>query len=113
MIYLANAFSVSMLRYPTIGELHPVTIERISAFDAGRILRENEFHSVYGHRSSANHLARYLHVYIPVQRDSIRLTEEDALIVARAAMNRDYRSGKRKAPKWSFYRITVNPHEES
>ena len=113
MIYLVNAFSISMLRYPKIGELHPVTIERISAFDAGRILRENEFHSVYGHRSTACHLARYLRVPIPVQRDAISLTEDDALIVARAAMTRDYRSGKRRAPKWSFYRVTVNPHDES
>ena len=113
MIYLANAFSISMLRYPLIGELHPLTIERISAFDAGRILRENDFHSVYGHASSAWHLSRYLHVRVPVQRDPILLTEQDMLIIARAAMSREYRTGLRKAPKWSFYRITVNLRDEA
>ena len=113
MIYLANAFSITMLRYPLIGELHPVTIERIAAFEAGRILRENDFRSVYGHGSTAWHLARYLHVNVPVRREAIMLTEQDTMIVARACTDRKYRSGIRKAPKWSFYRVTVNPRDEA
>ena len=105
MIYLSNAFSVSMLRYPVIGELHPVSIERISATEAGIILQQNRFKSVYGHRETACHLAKYLHIYVPVHRESIELTEDDVLIVAKANLSREYRSGERRAPKWSFFRV--------
>ena len=108
MIFLCNAFAVSMLRYPLIGEDHPVSITRISAHEAGEILRGSRFVSVYGHRGTAWHLARYLQLgYVPVCREAIRLTEEDTLIVAKAAMDREYKSGERKAPKWSFYRIRM------
>ena len=108
MIYLCNAFSVSMLQFPLIGEDHPVSIIRISAKEAGELLRDHAFVSAYGHRGTARHLARYLQLrYIPVCRAAIRLTGDDTLIIARAAMDREYKSGERKAPKWSFYRIRL------
>lgn len=107
MIYLANAFSVSMLRYPEPGCVRSVTIERIPAFTAGEFLRTHKYHSVYGHGSTAWHLERYLRIRVPVRREAITLEEGDTLIVARAGMDRAYRSGERKAPKWAFFRILI------
>lgn len=107
MIYLANAFSVTMLRYPHVGVKHRLTVERISAREAGAILRGNEFVSVFGHPETAGFLGKYLHVYVPCSRDSIQLGPEDVVIVARAAMTREYREQRRKAPKWTFFRVKM------
>ena len=107
MIYLANAFSVSMLPYPRVGTKHRVSIERIRAFDAGRILRENAFVSVFGHPETAGFLGKYLHVHITCSRESVLLSPGDMVIVARAAMTREYREQRRKVPKWTFFRVKM------
>ena len=108
MIYLANAFSLGMLRYPDINEPHRLQITRISAFEAGEILHRSEFYSVYGHRDTACHLAKYLKIYVPVQRETIELKPGDVMIVARANVRRmDYEIDRRRGPKWSFFRVTV------
>ena len=114
MIYLGNAFSISMLRYPRIGVPHDIRIERISAMEAGKTLRNNHFFSVYGHRDTACHLAKYLHVYIPVRRESIELKAGDVLIVAKANVRReDYQVNRKLGPKWSFYRVAVITREKA
>ena len=104
MIYLANAFSVGML--PTGFEPVHVTVERIGAYTAGEILRENPFVSVFGHRWTAWPLSRYLHINVEPSRDSIRLTPEDVLIVAKPVMDREYRMAP-GAPRWRFYRVKI------
>ena len=107
MIYLANSLSVTMQAYPVIGVNHPLDIVRISAMEAGETLRKNRFRSVYGHRNTACHLAKYLHIFVPVRRESILLERGDVLIIAKANRDQDYRGGLRKAPKWQFFRVTV------
>ena len=106
MIYLCNAFSVNMLPALWVTEARTVHIERISAIEAGRILRECEWTSAFGHRFSAWHLARYLKVEIPVSRDSFKMTPEDVLIVA-GVENRGQWHNEMKCPKWKFYRVQL------
>lgn len=114
MIYLGNAFSISMLRYPRIGTPHAIRIERISAREAGDCLRDHRFVSAYGHRDTACHLAKYLHLFVPVRRQAIELTAEDVLIVAKANVRReDYLLNRRLGPKWSFFRVTVIDETET
>ena len=107
MLYLSNGFSVSMIRFPETGQPKRVSIERIPACYAGKLLRENRFSSVYGHPQTAIHLERYLHIRVPVRRESIALEPGDELIVAKAVLNREYRLGFRGAPKWGFYRVRL------
>jgi len=107
MYYLSNGFSPTFLRYPIIGEVHHLDITRISANEAGEILRTNKFRSVYGHKTTAGHLAKYLHIYVPVRRDTIELTKRDTLIVAKASMSREFREDKSKAPKWQFFKVRI------
>ena len=116
MIYLTNAFSVSMARWPRIGVGKRFQITRSSAWSAGEILRGNDFVSAYGHESTAQHLRRYLKIWVPVSRDPIELKPEDTLIIARAGMDREFRTGMRRAPKWSFYMVKLLgevSHEDS
>ena len=107
MIYLTNAFSLTMTRYPVIGVPHMFSITRISAKLASRILRKNRFVSCYGHENTAWHLRRYLGIDFPVVRQAINLREEDTMLVARAEKVRDFESGRLGAPKWSFYIIRM------
>ena len=110
MIYLTNAFSVTMMRWPVIGISRHVQITRISAWSAGEILRNNDFISCYGHENTARHLRRYLKVNIPVNRAPVALTPHDTLIIARAGFDREYeRTDTIRAPRWSFYMVKVLP----
>ena len=107
MIYLSNGFSVSMVRFPLIGDGREIYMTRISAKEAGELLRGNSFRSVYGHLDSAWHLGRYLKIRILVCREAISLEQGDVLIVAKATLDREYKLGIRRAPKWSFFRIEL------
>lgn len=107
MIYLTNALSVSMTRFPVIGVPKSFQVTRISAFTASEILRSNDFTSCYGHENTCRHLRRYLRMWIPSSRAPVNLKPEDTLIVARAGMDREYRTGTRKAPRWSFYLVKL------
>ena len=107
MIYLCNAFSVNMLPYLWVTESRTVRIERISAKEAGDILQSERFISAFGHEYSAWHLSRYLHVQIPISRDSFKLTADDVLIVAGIESRTKWERGVRKCPEWRFYRVTL------
>ena len=107
MIYLCNAFSVNMLPALSVTEGRTVRIERISAREAGEILHQEVYRSAFGHLHSAWHLSRYLHIEVPVCRDSFKLTPEDTLIVAGVENRRQWEIGERSVPDWRFYRVTV------
>lgn len=111
MIYLCNAFSVSMLAPMWVTEGRKATIERISAKETGEILRTSEWASYFGHRNSAWHLTRYLQVGIPVNRGTFTLTPEDVLIVAAVEGRRKWEDRRSKCPQWKFYRVTIEKTE--
>ncbi|MBQ9402138.1 MAG: DUF1874 domain-containing protein [Clostridia bacterium] len=113
MIYLCNTFSPRMLPRLAVGEGRKLTIERMSAADAGRLLRNTEFVSIFGHGWSAWHLSRYLQLRIPANRRMICLGAGDELIVAEV-VNRN-RCTKRieGCPKWVFYRVVYSPESPS
>ena len=109
MIYLANAFSVGMVPSPEMDKPQPVEITRISAKETFTLLHDHEFRSVYGHAGTAWHLSRYLQIRVPVVRETIRLKPGDVLIVARANLAREDHWNPRRAPKWQFFRIVIEP----
>lgn len=111
MIYLANAFSVNMLSPMWVTEARQVRIERISAKEAGEILRSSEWRSYFGHRNSAWHLTRYLKTEIPVNRGTFSLTPGDVLLVAAVEGRRRWQDGKNGCPWWRFYRIIIEKEE--
>ena len=107
MIYLCNTFSLHMLQRMNCGETTNVEMTRISAQDAGRLLRSNAFRSFYGHKNSAYHLSRYLHLTIPISRGMITLRESDMLLVAAVNSKRAWEHGLKGCPGWRFYLVTV------
>ena len=107
MIYLCNTFSVHMLPHTCVGDLCDFRIQRVSAMETGRILRECDYISCFGHARSAWHLSRYLRVDIPVDRGTIRLTEDDVLIVAAVSDRKRWETGQQGCPSWVFYRVTL------
>lgn len=107
MIYLCNVFSVGMLGHlETFGHRH-ADIERISAKEAGRILRENPFVSAFGHGWTAWHLSRYLHVDVPESRQEIQLGPDDLLIVASVVNKSRLLWRVEGAPRWVFYAVKI------
>ena len=84
---------------------------RISAKQTGELLAENEFVSVFGHRSSIRHLSRYLRIEIPHNRGTITLGPDDMLIVASIDSKRVWELGFRGCPKWRFFLITLRKEE--
>lgn len=107
MIYLANAYSIHMLPRTFVGTEYTVTQERISAIEAGNILKENDFVSAYGHLNTVKFLARYLHMYIPCKRRVIKLEPGDTLIIAAGESKRDIYAGVRPYPQWTFWRVEI------
>lgn len=107
MIYLCNTFSLHMLQRMNCGQSTNVEMTRISAQDAGRLLRNNAFRSFFGHKDSAYHLGRYLHVTIPISRGMIKLRENDMLLVAAMNSKRAWEQGLKGCPGWRFYMVTI------
>ncbi len=105
MIYLCNAFSVHMLQEMKCGESEDLRISRISAMQAGAMLRSKPFRSFYGHSRSAYHLGRYLRVNIPVSRGIIRLGPGDMILIAAIDSKRMWEAGVRGCPGWTFYLV--------
>ena len=112
MIYLCNTFSLHMLRKMGCSHSQQVEVTRISAADAGSMLRNNAFRSFYGHQRSAYHLGRYLHVTIPVSRGTITLMENDLLLVAAIQSKRSWEQGWKGCPSWKFYTVNVRKEEK-
>jgi len=74
-IYLANAFSLSMLTPPSTIKVTEVTVD-----DVKRIL-SSEFVSAIGHEATAKIISTQLSIQVPVNRISIQLKPSDILVV--------------------------------
>ena len=107
MLYLVNGFSTGMLGYQAgrWGAVTQVEFTTLQPWIAGKILRENEFVSCFGHADTAWHLSRYLKVDVPVSRQSISVKRDDMVLVASARMKREYHAHEIGCPKWSFYLV--------
>lgn len=106
MIYLCNTFSLHMLQRMGCEQTQNIDVTRISAQDAGNLLRKNAFRSFFGHHGSAWHLSRYLHVTIPVCRGTVTLTENDLLLVAAIQSKREWQQGWKGCPGWRFFLVS-------
>ena len=107
MIYLCNTFSVSMLPRCEVNQSRGVMVERISAAQAGEMLRREKVVSAFGHAWAAWHLSRYLKVEIPVSRAEIVLKPGDRLIVAAVVNKNRWKSRIEGMPRWVFYEVEV------
>jgi len=76
-LYVANAFSLQMLdSFPAT-----VEVEEVSLDEARALLTSNEFVSAVGHGGTAEVLSALLGVDVPENRVSIRVGDEDAVLV--------------------------------
>jgi len=74
-VYLANAFSLSMLTGPTT-----IKVLEVSVNDVKDIVRDG-FVSAVGHDSTAKIISTQLDVQVPTNRISIQLKTGDVLVV--------------------------------
>jgi len=74
-VYLANAFSLSMLVPPASIRVTEVTVD-----DVKRVVAQG-FVSAIGHDATAKIISTQLGVQVPVNRISIKLTSGDVLVV--------------------------------
>jgi Holliday junction resolvasome RuvABC ATP-dependent DNA helicase subunit len=74
-IYLANAFSLSMVTPPTT-----IKVVEASAKDVKNVLKDG-FVSAVGHEATAQVITSQLGVQVPVNRISIQLKDSDVLVV--------------------------------
>lgn len=85
MIYVANAFSLSMVNLPE-DVATPVNVVKLSEeyalADIRDLLRGREYVSCVGHASTAAVLSGLLGMDIPMNRASIKLAPGDLLVVA-------------------------------
>ena len=76
-VYLANAFSLSMLPAP----YSKVAIKKIDLDEARRIVKEYEWESAVGHASTAAILSRILGVDVPAERKMIKIDFDRPVLV--------------------------------
>jgi hypothetical protein len=76
MLYLANAFSLSMISKDDV----VVRIKEIDVEEAKKLIK-TKFISAVGHAATASILSELLKTEIPMNRVSIKLEESDSLIV--------------------------------
>ena len=107
MIYLCNSFSVHMLPRMRCDDLYSLEVQRVSASAVQRLLRNNAYRSHYGHEETVSHLGRYLGLWIPVNREPLKMGPRDTLILATLMSKREYELGYRTSPKWQFYQIRL------
>ena len=107
MIYLCNALSPFMLPKMMVGNEHHLKIRRISAIEAGDILKGNAFRSFYGHPESVKYLQKYLRLQIPVSRGFVQLDRDDILIIATIQSKRAWEQGRKPAPTWRFFKVEM------
>jgi hypothetical protein len=79
MIYIGNAFSLSMLD-PSRDE-YGIYVTRLTIEDVIDLLENNVFESVVGHQSTADVLTQLLGIDIEMNRKMLKLTRGDTLIV--------------------------------
>lgn len=77
MLYLANSFSLGMLK----GLPASVWLEELSAEHVAELLEQYEWESIIGHEGTAKVLERLLGYEIPVNRKAIQLETSDTLVV--------------------------------
>lgn len=115
MIYIVNAFSITMLDRKTeiYHRKEHMTVERINIADVKRILRNNPgFVSAYGHEHSAHWLSRLLNTEIKVNRKCIHLLIGDAVITASACYKTHYHKEQdNERPYFVFYLIKLLPRK--
>lgn len=111
MIYIVNAFSITMLDQKTerYHQKERMTVERINIGDVKRILKNNPgFVSAYGHECSARWLSKLLNTEIPVNRKCIRMRKGDAVIAASACYKtRYYKEQDNERPFFIFHLIKL------
>jgi len=77
MVYLSNAFSLSMLKqFPTSLHIKEVGIEEVK-----ELLTSNSFVSAVGHQATADLLTKLLNIQVTFNRIPIQLSPGDILIV--------------------------------
>jgi len=74
-VYIANAFSLSMLTPPAT-----LTVAEVGAEDVKNIIKDG-FTSAVGHEATSQIISVQLGVQVPVNRISIKLVAGDTLIV--------------------------------
>ena len=77
MIYIANSFSLGMLKHPNA----MLRVRGINASEVKALLKENAFISSVGHESTAQIITKLTGIYVPFQRNSIYLGAGDKVIV--------------------------------
>ncbi len=80
MIYLANSFSLQMLKIRRDQEL-TVYIREVDAEEVKALLSTSTYVSTIGHTGTAEFLKMLLGIEVPVNRQSITLERGDKLIV--------------------------------
>lgn len=116
MIYIVNAFSITMLdrKSEKYHRKEHMTVERINVGDVKRILKNNPgFISAYGHEHSARWLSRLLNIDIPVNRRCIHILKGDAVIAASACYKTHYHKEQdNERPFFVFYLIKLVPYKK-
>lgn len=107
MIYLTNAFSITMLdtRVDRFHTWVPMGIKRINVGTVRKILDRNpNFKSVYGHHSTVPFLETILGRHISANRISIQAKPGDEVIVAVVRNLKSFKE-RRVQPYFDFYQI--------
>jgi hypothetical protein len=77
MIYVGNSFSLNMLeQFPAKLAIEEVDLEQVK-----QMLSTKEFMSAVGHQATAEILSKILGLPVIFNRQSIKLTEHDTLVV--------------------------------
>jgi hypothetical protein len=75
-IIISNSFSLNMIETP-----NTIKVEEISAEETKKILSNTNWKSVVGHESTAQILTQILGLPVPMNRQAIKLSKEDILVV--------------------------------
>ena len=78
MLYLTNAFSLSMI---PIKDEETIRIKQITLEDVKKLLSTSEWRSAIGHESTAHFLTQILEINVPFERVAIKLNRNDKVIV--------------------------------
>lgn len=109
MIYITNAFSLTMLddRVESYHVPMHVNIQRIGPRDVRRLLDRNpDYVSTYGHINSARHLERLIGRPVRVNRRMLRMVPGDKVIVCSAIYHdRAAKKDADRAPAWWVFHL--------
>ncbi len=77
MIFVSNAFSLSMLT----NDETTIKVRKVSTEEVKNLLNKGEFTSAVGHSSTAEVMSKLLNIPVPANRIQIKLQKGDTLIV--------------------------------